>query len=62
MSGKGDTYRPVNRNKYDKNYLRIYGRPCDICKEQGWLPDKDRHGKIVKTTCLICGGSGRRTS
>lgn len=24
-SGKGDTYRPVNKKKYDENYERIFG-------------------------------------
>lgn len=24
-SGKGDTYRPVNKKKYDENYKRIFG-------------------------------------
>ena len=24
-SGKGDTYRPVNKKKYDENYVRIFG-------------------------------------
>lgn len=23
--GKGDTYRPVNKKKYDENYERIFG-------------------------------------
>lgn len=25
-SGKGDTYRPVNKKKYDENYERIFGK------------------------------------
>jgi len=26
MNGKGDTYRPVNKKQYDKNYERIFGK------------------------------------
>ena len=61
MSGKGDTYRKVNKAQYDRNYLKIFGRKCDICSGRGWLSDEYRHGKIIKTTCLICNGSGKRT-
>jgi hypothetical protein len=25
-AGKGDTYRPVNKKKYDENYERIFGK------------------------------------
>ena len=25
MAGKGDSYRPVDRKKYDENYDRIFG-------------------------------------
>jgi len=25
-TGKGDTYRPVNKKKYDENYDRIFGK------------------------------------
>ncbi len=25
-AGKGDTYRPVNKRKYDENYERIFGK------------------------------------
>lgn len=26
MAGKGDTYRPVDKKKYDRNYDRIFGK------------------------------------
>jgi hypothetical protein len=27
MAGKGDTYRPVDREKYGRNYERIFRKP-----------------------------------
>jgi len=29
--GKGDTYRPVNREKYDKHYEEIFHPRCPKC-------------------------------
>lgn len=31
MAGKGDTPRPVDKERYDRNYTRIFGRKkkCD---------------------------------
>mgnify|MGYP006292566279 CR=1 FL=1 len=26
-AGKGDTYRPVDKQKYEENYERIFGKP-----------------------------------
>ena len=26
MSGKGDTYRPVDKKKYEENFERIFGK------------------------------------
>lgn len=26
VAGKGDTYRPVNKKKYDENYEKIFGK------------------------------------
>ena len=58
--GKGDTYRKVDKARYDRNYLKIFGRKCGFCKGKGYLEDIDRHGKMIKTTCILCQGLGRR--
>jgi hypothetical protein len=34
-TGKGSAYRPVNQEKYDRNYFRIFGVPCPLCKGAG---------------------------
>ena len=44
MAGKGDTYRAVNQKKYERNYLRVFGKLCPKCKGAG---------------CLDCKGIGR---
>jgi hypothetical protein len=33
-AGKGDKYRPVNKEKYDKAYIRIFGLKCCNTKMQ----------------------------
>jgi DnaJ-class molecular chaperone len=33
--GKGDTYRPVDRQRFNRNYLRLYGKKCDLCNGDG---------------------------
>lgn len=50
--GKGDTYRPVNQDKYDKNWLRLYGVKCPKCKGEGVV------GGITGHWCLTCNGHG----
>ena len=56
---KESWYRPVNRERYERNYNIIFGEKCDVCKGEGFLEDKDAKGKVIKTICLICGGSGK---
>lgn len=52
QAGKGDKPRPVDKNKYDKNWERIFGKKmkltnyCPNCKQ---IVIVDRH-KI----CRIC--------
>lgn len=59
--GKGDTYRPVNKKRYDNNYIRIFGKVCDICQGKGYHTDFDEvQKKWIRTNCLICSGTGRR--
>lgn len=58
-AGKGSTYRPVDQNKWDIGWLRIYGKRCEACKGLGYHSDKPlTMKKKVCTTCLICGGLG----
>lgn len=60
--GKGSVYRPQSkeeRERYERNYDIIFGEKCDVCKGEGFLEDKDTKGKVIKTICLICGGSGK---
>ena len=47
---------PTDKAKYDKNYLRLYGKVCPICngKAKG-VPHKD--GGWV--TCPECSGLGK---
>jgi len=58
-AGKGDWYRPVNKEKYDKNYLRIFGVVCPQCNGKGYLEDFGvQKNEKIKTKCLICQGYG----
>ena len=34
QSGKGDKYRPVDREIYEKNYEAIFGKPKEINKDE----------------------------
>jgi len=52
---------PGNKKRYDDNYIRIFGRTCDICGGKGYHTDFDKiQKKWIRTTCLICSGTGRR--
>lgn len=61
--GKGSIYRPLTkeqRERYERNYDMIFrDKKCDVCKGVGFLKGKDAKGKIIKTTCIICGGEGK---
>jgi len=35
QAGKGDKFRPVNREKFSKNYIKIFGAICKNCKGKG---------------------------
>ena len=54
---KGDHYRPVNKQKYDKNYLRIYGMRCPICLGHGFS-EIDMTGYFIQVACSNCHGVG----
>jgi hypothetical protein len=49
-SGKGDTYRPVNKEAYDRGYLRVFGIPCPHCNLKKLENGKPR--------CVVCNGVG----
>ncbi len=51
-AGKGDLYRPVDRDKYDKNYLRVYGDKCPKCLGSG------RIAGVGFRDCEYCDGVG----
>jgi len=52
--GKGDTYRPVDKRKFDRGYLRVYGKECGICK--GWGHTLTEDNSICM--CTSCDGLG----
>jgi len=56
QAGKGDRVRPVNRKKFSKNYIKIFGVKCKRCggKARG-IPDKN--GGWI--TCPDCNGLGK---
>ncbi len=38
-AGKGDTYRPVDKKRYDENYEAVYSRKCSKCEKVKPLRD-----------------------
>jgi DnaJ-class molecular chaperone len=50
-AGKGDTYRPVDRRKYYRGYLRLFGEECSVCLGSGELDNG-------LGTCPRCEGLG----
>lgn len=54
---------PTDKARYDANYLRLFGEQCDVCHGRGYHEDVVPHMKQrVRTTCLICGGTGKLKS
>jgi len=52
---------PSNKERYDKHYIKIFGERCDVCNGRGFHTDYDGvQKKWLKTTCLICNGTGYR--
>jgi len=49
-SGKGSTPRPVDRQKFEVGYLRVFGINCPRCNPKN-LQNGDRN-------CIACGGVG----
>jgi len=54
--GKIDDSHPVDKKKYDWNYLRLFRVPCPDCKGSGVLPTT--LGIRTRYECLRCGGWG----
>ena len=52
-AGKGSVYRPVDRKKYDRNYLRLYGKVCPECNGVGRFPSM-----MTFWDCERCKGLG----
>ena len=52
-AGKGDRQRPVDKRKYDRNYLRIYGKKCSSCQGKGYHYHND-----FREMCFRCDGLG----
>lgn len=51
MNGKGDRRRPTDPQKWDENYIRIFGKPCEPCQGTGrWYPED---------ICPHCKGIGK---
>ena len=46
---------PTNKARYDKNYLRLYGKPCPHCGGTD-LVFGAASGPIIR--CFKCGGIG----
>ena len=42
---------PTDKPRYDKNYLRLYGKQCPICGGRGVYEG-------TETTCVNCNGLG----
>jgi DnaJ-class molecular chaperone len=59
QAGKGSRYRPVNVTTYGSEYDRIFGQTCTVCGGKGYHWDEDLRKQMVKTTCLICNGTGK---
>jgi len=63
-AGKGSgprqgQYSKAQQEMYQKGYDRLW-KDCTICNAKGYHWDKDPNtGKMIKTTCLLCKGTGR---
>jgi DnaJ-class molecular chaperone len=57
QGGKGDTPRPINKERYDRNYLRIYGKICPACNGIGKVQFNHSSCRDM-IICNYCGGVG----
>jgi hypothetical protein len=57
-AGKGDAYRPVDKEKYDRGYLRIFGIRCPVCQGGMRVHSDMSTGTEYDMPCYNCGGIG----
>lgn len=58
--GKGDSPRPVNKIKFDDNWIRAFGNRCTECDGEGIVTRKDEEGFFLENeVCDICHGIGK---
>jgi hypothetical protein len=64
-TGKGSgprerQYSKKSRLAYGESYERIFGKNCTGCGGKGYYYDVSKvDNKAVKTTCLLCSGTGK---
>lgn len=58
-AGKGDTYRKVDRRKYDATWLRLHGVTCPRCGGSGYVGVRAEDDAILDDFCPLCDGHGR---
>jgi hypothetical protein len=54
-NGKGDAYRPVDKRKYDRGYLRVFGEKCPV---PGCFDGYIGAGDCTLIMCTNCNGLG----
>jgi len=51
---------PTDKAKYDRNYDAIFN-VCSVCQGKGYHDDYNKEqDKWIRTTCLVCNGTGKR--
>jgi RecJ-like exonuclease len=60
-AGKGDRYRPVDKEKYDRTYIRVFGERCSVCKGKKKITVFEIGNKKNKAEigCSACKGKGK---
>ena len=47
---------PTDKPRYDKNYLKLYGKQCPVCDGDEIILDYNNPPSYI--TCFECGGIG----
>ena len=50
---------PTDKPRYDKNYLRLYGKQCPVCDGNGKILKAYSMTAILEETCSKCKGLGK---
>jgi DnaJ-class molecular chaperone len=64
-AGKGSAprqgqYSKKSRLAFAKGMDRIYGKDCSVCNGKGYHLDWDSvQYEVLKTTCIVCNGTGK---